>query len=264
MPGVLPGDGSRGSDAGQAGAAAGGDDRRAPRGGGDDTSEPETFVLIVRPVNDAPSFSPGSDVAVNEDSGEYLQPWATNVSPGPTNESDQTLTFHVANNNNDLFAVQPSIDASSGDLSFRPADDMFGQATVTVTLYDDGGTERGGVDTSAEAEFLITIIAVPDAPVAVDDKYTLIKVPPTKEQKDYVLEISAEDGVLANDTDADGDSLTATRLIKPNHGQVTLSSDGSFWYRLNDEFVGTVTFTYQVSDGNGGTDTATVFIEVTN
>jgi len=232
--------------------------------GGDDTSEEATFVLTVNPVNDAPSFSPGSDVAVNEDSGNYLQPWASNMSAGPENESGQTLTFNVINDNNDLFAVQPSIDAASGDLNFRPADDMFGQATVTVTLSDDGGTDYGGVDTSAPVMFVITIIAVQDAPMAVDDNYTLIKGPPKKGNRDYVLEVSAEDGVLANDTDADGDSLTAVMLTQPIRGGITFNSDGSFRYRLNDEFVGTVIFTYQVSDGNGGTDTATVTITVVN
>jgi hypothetical protein len=232
--------------------------------GGDDTSAPATFVLTVNPVNDAPSFSPGSDVAVNEDSGNYLQAWASNISAGPENESGQTLTFNVTNNNNDLFAVQPSIDTTSGDLNFRPADDMFGQAMVTVTLSDNGGTDNGGVDTSAPATFVLTVYPVPDAPVAVDDNYTLIKGPPKKGNRDYVLEVSAEDGVLANDTDADGDSLTAIMLTQPIRGGMTFNSDGSFMYRLNDEFVGIVSFTYQVSDGNGGTDTATVNIEVKN
>jgi hypothetical protein len=53
-------------------------------------------------------------------------------------------------------------------------------------------------------------------------------------------------------------------LTQPIRGGMTFRSDGSFRYRLNDEFVGTVTFTYQVSDGYGGTDTATVTIIVEN
>jgi hypothetical protein len=227
-------------------------------------SNEATVTITVNPVNDAPSFSPGSNVAVNEDSGNYLQLWASDMSPGPANESGQTLEFNVDNDNNDLFAFQPSIDATSGDLNFRPADNMFGQATVTVTLSDDGGTVNGGDDTSDAATFVLTVYPVPDAPVAVDDNYTLIKGPPRKGRQDYVLEVNAEDGVLANDTDADGDSLTAIMVTKPIRGGMTFRSDGSFRYRLNDEFVGTVIFTYQVSDGNGGTDTATVTIIVEN
>ena len=224
------------------------------------------FVLTVNEVNDAPSFTPGSNVTVNEDSGIYLLQWATNMRKGPANEDDQTLTtFNVLNDNPDLFAAQPSIDVTSGDLEFRPADDMFGQAEVTVTLSDDGGTANGGVDTSAPVMFVLTVYPVPDAPVAVDDNYTLIKGPPKKGKKaDYVLDVSAEDGVLANDTDADGHSLTAQMLTQPIRGGMTFRSNGSFRYRLNDEFVGTVSFTYQVSDSTGRTATATVYIDVKN
>jgi hypothetical protein len=181
--------------------------------GGIDTSAPETFVLTVNPVNDPPSFSPGSNVAVDEDSGDYLQQWATNMSPGPANELGQALEFHVINDNNDLFAEQPSINAA-GELNFLPADDMFGNATVTVILSDDGGTAYGGDDTSEAATFVLTVYPVPDAPVAVNDSYPLVKGPPKK------------------------------------------------GYRLNDEFVGIVSFTYEVSDGTGRTATATVNIDV--
>jgi len=62
---------------------------------------------------------------------------------GGTNESGQTLTFTVTNNNNALFSVQPVIDAS-GNLSYTPAIDANGSATVDVILTDDGGTANGG------------------------------------------------------------------------------------------------------------------------
>jgi hypothetical protein len=133
-----------------------------------------------------------------------------------------------------------------------------------VRLHDNGGILNGGVDTSAPQTFTITVVPVPDAPVAVDDSYTLTKGPPKKGKKvDYVLQVSAKEGVLDNDTDADGDLLTAEMLTQPIRGGMTFRSDGSFRYRLNDEFVGTVTFIYEVSDGgNGGTATATVTIHV--
>ena len=40
----------------------------------------------------------------------------------------------------------------------------------------------------------------------------------------------AAPGVLANDTDADGDTLTATGVTQPGHGTVTLADNGSFTY----------------------------------
>ena len=84
-------------------------------------------------------------------------------------------------------------------------------------------------------------------------------------EEDDPLRVGARFGVLANDSDADGDSLTVTLVAGkgPSHGTLTLNSDGSFRYRCtDDDFEGTDSFTYQVSDGNGGTDTAIVSIRV--
>jgi VCBS repeat-containing protein len=55
-----------------------------------------TVTITIEPVNDAPSFTPGGDVTVNGADGAYSQPWASNGSPGPANESDQTLGYVVS------------------------------------------------------------------------------------------------------------------------------------------------------------------------
>src|SRR5204862_1158549 len=130
--------------------------------GGSDTSAPQTFTLTVNSVNDEPSFTSGGDVTVNEDSGAYSAAWATSISAGP-NEGSQTVTFHTSNDNNAFFSVQPSISAS-GVLTFTPASNAFGTATVSVYLTDDGGTANGGDDTSPAQTFTITINSVNDAP----------------------------------------------------------------------------------------------------
>jgi hypothetical protein len=131
--------------------------------GGVDQSAPVTFTITVNAVNDAPSFTGGSNVTVLEDSGAYSAPWATGISAGPANESSQSVNFVVTNSNNGLFSAQPAISAS-GVLTFTPAPDAFGSATVTVTLHDDGGTTNGGVDTSASQTFTIVVTGVNDAP----------------------------------------------------------------------------------------------------
>jgi len=69
--------------------------------------------------------------------------------------------------------------------------------------------------------------------------------------------------VLDNDTDDDGDTLTATLVDTPSDGTVSLSADGSFEYTPDAGFVGEDSFTYEASDGNGGTDQATVTVNVT-
>jgi hypothetical protein len=73
------------------------------------------------------------------------------------------LNFIVSNSNNTLFAVQPAI-AADGTLTYTPAANANGSATVTVQLHDNGGTAGGGVDTSVAQSFSITVAAVNDAP----------------------------------------------------------------------------------------------------
>lgn len=132
------------------------------RGGTDNVSQ--TFTITINPVNDAPLFTGGSNVVVNEDEGEQtVTAWATGMSSGPSNESGQTLTFNLSNNNNRLFSVQPSLNAM-GDLMFTPTENQAGIATVSITLQDDGGTANGGVDQSAAHVFTITVDPVNDAP----------------------------------------------------------------------------------------------------
>lgn len=124
-----------------------------------------TFTITVTAVNDVPSFTKGTDVTVSEDEGPQIAAgWAADISKGPPNESEQTLTFVVSSNNSSLFSVQPSINPATGNLTFTPAADANGHAEVTVTLMDDGGTASGGQDTSASQTFKITVLAVNDAP----------------------------------------------------------------------------------------------------
>jgi len=93
------------------------------------------------------------------------------------------------------------------------------------------------------------------APVATADAYTVAQ--------DGILTATADTGVLANDTDPDGDVLTATLVTDPSDGVVTFASDGSFSYTPDSGFTGTDTFTYQAGDGLASSNVATVTIGVT-
>jgi VCBS repeat-containing protein len=115
-----------------------------------------TVTVTVAGVNDPPSFVKGPDQTVTEGAGaQSVSPWATAISAGP-NEAGQTVSFVVANDNNALFLVQPSV-ASDGTLTFTPALVANGVATVTVTAKDNGGVAKGGTDTSAPQTFTITV-----------------------------------------------------------------------------------------------------------
>jgi hypothetical protein len=70
-------------------------------------------------------------------------------------------------------------------------------------------------------------------------------------------------GVLANDTDVEGDLLPFAVLVNgPSHGQLTWKGDGTFSYMPDAEFHGTDTFTYRTGDGRAESNTATVTINV--
>ena len=133
--------------------------------GGVDTSGTQMAVITVTAVNDVPSFTAGADETVLEDAGpQTVANWATNRSTGPANEAHQALTFFVSTDNDSLFSALPTVDGVTGDLSYQGGPDEYGSATLTVYVMDDGGTDNGGVDTSATQTVTITITPVNDVP----------------------------------------------------------------------------------------------------
>ncbi len=135
--------------------------------GGDNTST-QTFTITVNSVNDEPSFVKGANQTVNEDAiAQNIVGWATAINKGAANESAQVLTFTVTNDNNPLFSVQPSINATTGNLTYTLTAHAFGSATVSVVLTDNGGTANGGDNTFATQTFTITVNSVNDEPTFV-------------------------------------------------------------------------------------------------
>ena len=128
-------------------------------------SNTATVVITVAAVNDPPSFSKGVDQTVLEDAGaQTVTGWATAISPGPANESGQSVAINVTGNTNlGLFAAAPAV-AANGSLTYTPAPNAFGSATITLVAQDNGGTANGGNDTSASQTFDITVTPVNDVP----------------------------------------------------------------------------------------------------
>ena len=79
---------------------------------GSEMSSTATAHINVTAVNDAPNFTNGGDVTVNEDSGAYSLGWATGLSKGPADESGDLLSFDVVADDTTLFATQPAVSAS--------------------------------------------------------------------------------------------------------------------------------------------------------
>lgn len=137
-------------------------------GTGNQLTDTKSIAVSITPVNDVPKFTPtlnGDNITVAEDSGQHVSLFAT-VSAGPTPDevNTQQLQFNILSNSNpSLFAGAVQISAS-GTITFTPAPNATGVATIVVNLQDTGGTANGGVDTSPSYTFTITITAVNDPP----------------------------------------------------------------------------------------------------
>src|SRR5207248_1452525 len=198
-----------------------------------------TVSITVAGVNDAP-------VAVNDSYSTNEDAPLTVAAPGvlgnDTDIDSPTLTaIVVAGPAHGTLTLNPD-----GSFLYTPAANFNGSDTFTYKVTD-GSLE------SNTATVALTINAVNDAPVAVADNYLT--------NEDTPLTMAAP-GVLVNDTDVDGTTLTAVLVTGPSHGTLTLTGDGSFSYTPAANFNGTDTFTYTASDGSSSSAAATVSILV--
>jgi len=120
-----------------------------------------------------------------------------------------------------------------GSFAYVPEPNFTGIDYFTYRASD-------GVFSSADTTVTITVGPVADAPVAEPDSYEL--------DEDTSLTISVP-GVLANDTDPDGDNLTAELVTETQHGIVLLDADGVFSYVPDADYFGSDSFTYRATDG---------------
>ena len=139
-------------------------------------------------------------------------------------------------------------------------------SVAAVLVYNRALTEneRQQVETYLESTYISGTPPVNTDPVAVDDGFTTTE--------GSLLAVSLLDGLLSNDTDADnqplevtsidGNAVTDGQVIALTHGDLTIHLDGSFTFAADTGFTGDQTFTYDISDGAGGVDTATVTITI--
>jgi uncharacterized repeat protein (TIGR01451 family) len=134
---------------------------------------------------------------------------------------------------------------ADGSFTYLPNNNYSGMDSFTYQALD-------GIAQSNVATVTLTIDDVNSNPVANDNIYG----------SSSTTLIVAAPGVLGNDTDPDGDPLTASLESNPTHGSVVLNADGSFTYNAPAGFRGVDSFIYRASDGRGGYDLATVYIIV--
>jgi VCBS repeat-containing protein len=194
-----------------------------------------TVSITVTAVTNHPPVAVDDAYSVPQDS-------VLNGSSVLANDSDPDGDALTAAKASDPSHGTVSVNAN-GTFTYTPAAGYTGPDSFTYTASDAALQDTGTVS--------ITVTAVNHAPVTVGDAYS--------DAQDTVLSGTS---VLANDSDPDGDPLTAAKASDPSHGAVTMNADGTFTYTPVAGYSGPDGFTYTASDGTLQT-IGTVSIAVT-
>ncbi len=196
-------------------------------------SNVETVTINVNPVNDAP-VADDQNINTLEDIGVAVTLTGSDV------END-SLAFSLVSgpSSGTLIGTTPNV-------TYIPNQNFAGSDFFTFKAND------GQADSNI-ATISITITPVNDAPVAINDSYNV--------DEDGTLSVPAA-GVLDNDIDVDGNTLSAALVSNVAQGTLVLNLDGSFVYTPNADFNGSDSFTYTAGDGFANSGVATVNITV--
>lgn len=198
---------------------------------GTDSSDLAVVEILVNPVNDAPVSQ--NDEYVTDEDQQLVISTAAGVLANDSDVDGDTLqvTLDVGPEHGNL-VFNPD-----GSFTYTPDENYNGLDSFTYWAGD-------GNAVSNLATVKIIINAVNDAPQALADSYVT--------DKDQTLTVAAP-GVLSNDSDVDGDTLTAILVDQPQHGALQWAADGSFVYVPQAGYTGQDEFTYRASDGTTGT-----------
>jgi hypothetical protein len=203
-------------------------------------SAPVAVTITVTPVNDAPVSA--ADVATIAMDATLTVP-APGVLGNDTDvDGDSLITSLTAEPSHGALAL-----AGNGSYSYVPAPGFSGTDTFTYRAFDGAAYSAPAVVTIITTEFNVAPVANADSATVAENATLTVFLP----------------GVLANDTDADGNPLTAEMVAAPAHGELSLSGDGSYTYHPTADWFGTDVFTYRASDAATYSAPATVTITVT-
>ena len=216
---------------------------------GFNVSDPATVTVDVAAVNDLPTAV--DDLAVT------LQGDAVTISVLNNDTDPENDTLSIAGITQPAVPGDGTVAVAGSTLVFTPAAATTGDVTFTYDIVD--GEVPGA---SITATVTVIVIDISQAPVAADDSYAV----------DEDVALAVPDGIgdildgavggAGEDTDADGDTLTALLQTGPASGTLDLETDGSFTYTPDPDFNGQDTFTYVATDGLNVSNIATVTITV--
>ncbi|NQV25186.1 MAG: hypothetical protein HQ518_12550, partial [Rhodopirellula sp.] len=249
------------------------DNGTTDNGGANQSSPAVSVTITVNAVNDAPTFIIAGNQTIDEDpipATVTVTNFLTMESVGPANEVSQSIIDRTVNviSGASLFSVLPRIDAA-GTLTYTPAANASGMASLSVTLSDDGGIARNGQNTSVPQAFTITINAVNDAPFVSTNTGLSVREEETRTIMMGQLETT--------DVDDGPAELLYTVSTLPTTGNLLLDgemqsssftftqqdiNDGLLAYQHTNPEARTDSFTFTVSDGELNTTPQTFDIRV--
>ncbi|NCG17419.1 MAG: tandem-95 repeat protein [Rhodobacterales bacterium] len=219
----------------------GGDSFTYTANDGDDNSAVTTVTLNIAGTNDAPV---SADDAYNiDEDGSLVVATGIGVLANDTDPENSPLTVTL---NTD---VSNGVLALNADGSFTYTPDANFNGVDSFTYIANDGDLASGVATVS-----ITVNAIEDLPIALDDDYA--------GPEDTPIVMDALSGVLGNDSDDDSDPLTAVLVDDVSNGTLVLNADGSFTYTPNLNFSGGDSFTYIANDGDDDSAIATVTLTI--
>jgi|APSaa5957512493_1039668.scaffolds.fasta_scaffold00377_4 VCBS repeat-containing protein len=209
-----------------------------------------TVAVTIEAVNDVPVAGTLSVLPMAED-GVRIVTAALLLSVASDADGDPLRITNVGQPVNGLVTIDTDANNNITALIYHPNANYHGSDTFSYDVTDD--VIEGGVLSSSSSSVTLNILPVNDAPVAINDANLSVT-------GGELLAIAP----LANDSDPDGDPLTLASLASgPFHGLAVINPDGTLDYTADDNFDGSDTILYVVSDGHGGTSTASIVISVT-
>lgn len=141
-----------------------------------------------------------------------------------------------------------------GSFTYTPSANFNGETSFGYALRIDGDEQCSGPSAGdSEAAVTITVASVNDPPTATADSFTALA--------GRTLNVAAP-GVLLNDHDPEGDTLTASVVTGVKHGTLVLATNGAFSYTPAGGFLGADGFSYRASDGSATSPTRVVTLSV--
>ncbi|MDH6179882.1 hypothetical protein M2152_000064 [Microbacteriaceae bacterium SG_E_30_P1] len=168
------------------------------------------------------------------------------------NDTDADSSFSLASYVFPDHGAITSMSPLTGAFEYVPSDGFVGDDTFTYVARDPQGGESGVATVTIH---VLAEGAEPTSPVAADDAFTIAQ--------GETLSMPALVGLLANDSDPEGDLLSVASYDNPSAGTVSVDPLGGFTYTPPVGFSGDATFDYRATDGNNLSDWATVTITVT-